>query len=82
MNATAFDLWQKQPKFTIPDEWVATHQRDVQRLVLIDESKHPGDQFLAFKVRKLAQLGLIPEMRRIKCVTSWAPQGTFLCDLN
>jgi hypothetical protein len=65
MHTAAFDLRQQRPEFTIPDQRVATHQGDVQRLVLIDEGKHSRDEFAAFKVRKLAQLARASEMRRI-----------------
>jgi hypothetical protein len=82
MHTAAFDLWQQHPEFTIPNQGIASNQGDVQRLERIDKFKHSRDEFIAFKVRQVAQLGIATQMRRIECVASGTAQGAFFCDLD
>jgi hypothetical protein len=50
--------------------------------MLIDQRKHPLDEFIALEVGEFAQLGRASEMCRIEGIASRAPQGAFLCDLD
>jgi hypothetical protein len=82
MHAAALDLRQQQFEFTVPNQWIATHQRDVERLVLIDQRKHSYNEFIALEVGEFVQLAYASEMRRIEGVASRAPQGAFLGDFD
>jgi hypothetical protein len=54
----------------------------VQWLALINEGKHPRDEFVAFTIRELVQLGRATEMCGIERVASWASQGALFCDFD
>jgi hypothetical protein len=43
MYGAGLNLWQQQFEFTVANQRIAADQRDVERLMLIDQRKHAGD---------------------------------------
>jgi hypothetical protein len=57
MHSTVLDLRQKQFKFAVTHERIASHERDMKRSVLVDDGQHSLYQFVSLEVGELAKLG-------------------------
>ena len=64
------------------NERLAADDRDVQRLVFVEERKHRVDQLLAFEVLQLAQLDLSAQMVVAVCIAAGARQRTLPRNFN
>jgi len=77
MHSTALNLRQKQFKLTVAHEWIASHERDMKRSVLVDDSEHSLYQLVSLEVGELAKLGRASKMGRVERITARAPQRAF-----
>ena len=57
MHSAALDLRQKQFKLSVAHERIASHEGDMKRPVLVDDSEHSLYQFVSLEVGELAKLG-------------------------
>jgi hypothetical protein len=56
MDTATFDLRQQGFEFTVPNQWIAAHQGDVEWFVLVNQRKHSRNEFIAHEVGEFAQL--------------------------
>ncbi len=79
---TAIDKLGKQHfEFAIADERVSADDRQMERLVLVDQLEHAVDQLLSFEIREAAQVGGA-EMRVFVGVASGTAQRAFFGDFQ
>ena len=69
-------------EFAIPDQRIASHNRQVHRFQAVNEFYHPVDQFLAFAIAEAAECCLAAQVIVTVRVTSRTSQGTFTGDLD
>ncbi len=50
MNSPSLDLWNQSFEFTVANERIATYQRDMQRLMLVQKREKARYQLIAFEV--------------------------------
>ena len=54
MHTAAFDLWQQHVDLAVPHHGISADQRDMKRLVLVDQREHSGDEFFSLEVGEFA----------------------------
>jgi hypothetical protein len=74
-------LRQQDLEFAVTDKGVASDNRHVERLMLVDHLEHARDQFLSFEIGQAAQV-CAPKMSVFVGVAPGAPQRAFFRDFN
>ena len=82
VDAALLHLRQNLLQFAVADQGVASDERNMQRLVLIDHCQHIAHQRVALEVRKLAQFSARAQVRRVEGIAAGAAQRAFLGDLD
>ena len=67
-------------QFPMADQRLAADQRDVERLVLVDDAEDPFDQFVAATIANLTQGNQTTQMVAAIGVASGTAERTFFCD--
>jgi hypothetical protein len=78
---TLDQLRQQDLEFAVPDERVASDNRQMERAMLIHHVEHAGDQFLSFEIGQAAQVRG-PEMGVFVGVAPGTTQRAFFRNFN
>ena len=82
VNAAIRQDRQQRPELSVADQRLSTDDRQVQGPMLVDQTEHPVDQFLALEIAQLAEVDLAAEMLVAVRIAAGAAQRTLARDLD
>jgi hypothetical protein len=82
MNAARVELLDECLQFAVPHHGIAAYERNVQRLVLVDDGENAGDEFLAAEIGEFAQPNGTSQVSLIEGIAARAAQRALLGYFN